>query len=104
MSIEAVIQFSRLAEDDLEIQQSLEATTEPKSLIDLAVELGSERGFSFTSNDLEQYYDEESRNVQGFTPRNAVFLATSRSVNTPDPGVCDGLPFLARQMCLKLNS
>jgi hypothetical protein len=55
MSIEAVRQFNEIAESDLEIQNSLEVTTDVQSLMDLTVILASERGFSFTSEDLAEY-------------------------------------------------
>ncbi|MCW9679438.1 Nif11-like leader peptide family natural product precursor [Dolichospermum planctonicum UHCC 0167] len=45
MSIEAVKQFNQIAEDDPEIKKSLEAATDSESLINLAVEIGSQRDF-----------------------------------------------------------
>ncbi|MDT3676135.1 MULTISPECIES: Nif11-like leader peptide family natural product precursor [Microcystis] len=58
MSIQAVRQFNEIAESDLEIQNSLEVTTDVQSLMALTVILASERGFSFTSEDLAEYYSE----------------------------------------------
>jgi membrane-anchored protein YejM (alkaline phosphatase superfamily) len=55
MSIEAVRQFNKIAETDLEIQNSLEPTTDVQSLMDLTVIVAAERGFSFTSEDLAEY-------------------------------------------------
>lgn len=104
MSIEAIRQFNLIAENDPDIQKSLEATTDPQDLMNLAVELGSEKGFSFTAKDMEQYYAEESRKVPEVSLRNVKFLARLSSEIESDPRVCDGLPFLARQICLKLNS
>ena len=52
MSIEAVREFNQIAENDPKIQQSLEATKDTQSLMNLTVELGSEKGLRFTSNDL----------------------------------------------------
>jgi hypothetical protein len=104
MSIEAVREFNQIAENDPKIQQSLEATKDTHSLMYLTVELGSEKGLSFTSNDLEQYYAEESRRVPGISLRNVMFLTRTSKASKSDPEVCDRLPYLARQFCLKLNS
>jgi hypothetical protein len=84
MSIEAVRQFNQIAEDDPEIKKSLEAATDSESLINLAVELGSQRDFIFTA----------SRSFDSFN------MASANDVN---PSPCSGLPYLARQICLKLN-
>ncbi|TRU46407.1 MAG: Nif11 family protein [Microcystis aeruginosa Ma_QC_Ca_00000000_S207] len=104
MSIEAVREFNQIAENDPKIQQSLEATKDTQSLMNLTVELGSEKGLSFTSNDLEQYYAEESRIVPEISLRNVMFLTRPSKASKSDPEVCDRLPYLARQFCLKLNS
>jgi hypothetical protein len=103
MSIEAVREFNEIAENDPKIQQSLEATKDTHSLMYLTVELGSEKGLRFTSNDLEEYYFEESRKVPEISPRK-MFLAKSSKASKSDPEVCARLPYLARQFCLKLNS
>lgn len=104
MSIEAVIQFNQIAESDPEIKQSLEATKDTQSLMNLTVELGSEKGLSFTANDLEQWYAEESRIVPEISLRNVMFLTRSANESKSDPSVCDRLPYLAREICRKLNS
>lgn len=74
MSIEAVRQFNEIAKSDLEIQGSLELTTDVQSLMDLTVILASERGFSFTSEDLAEYYSEESRRLPDISLRNVMLL------------------------------
>ncbi|MBC1190187.1 MULTISPECIES: Nif11-like leader peptide family natural product precursor [Microcystis] len=103
MSIEAVRQFNEIAKSDLEIQGSLELTTDVQSLMDLTVILASERGFSFTSEDLAEYYSEESRRLPDISLRN-VMLLTKQYAFESDPDVCYRLPFLAREICRKLNS
>ena len=103
MSFQAVRQFNEIAKSDLEIQGSLELTTDVQSLMDLTVILASERGFSFTSEDLAEYYSEESRRLPDISLRN-VMLLTKKYAFESDPEVCDRLPFLAREICRKLNS
>lgn len=103
MSIESLEQFSQIAEDDPSIQKSLEATTESKSLINLAVELGSERGFSFTAKEVETYYREESIKAQRVIPKTTKSLARSMGESESNPSPCSGLPYLARLICLSLN-
>jgi hypothetical protein len=85
MSIEAVRQFNEIAKSDLEIQGSLELTTDVQSLMDLTVILASERGFSFTSEDLAEYYSEESRRLPDISLRNVMLLTKKnlRSKSTP---------------------
>jgi hypothetical protein len=104
MSIEAVRQFNEIAKSDIEIQGSLELTTDVQSLMDLTVILASERGFSFTSEDLAEYYSEESRRLPDISLRNVMLLTKKKSAFESDPEVCDRLPFLAREICRKLNS
>ena len=72
--------------------------------MNLTVELGSEKGFSFTTKDMEQYYAQESRRVPEVSFRNVASLTRPSNAIESDSSVCDGLPFLARQICLKLNS
>jgi hypothetical protein len=103
MSIEAVRQFSQIAEDNLEIKKSLESATDLESLINLAVELGSQRDFSFTVKDVETYYSEESINAKRVIPKATKLLTSSMREDAPTPSPCSGLPYLAREMCLKLN-
>ncbi|WP_430013351.1 Nif11-like leader peptide family natural product precursor [Microcystis ichthyoblabe FBCC-A1114] len=85
MSIQAVRQFNEIAKSDLEIQDSLELTTDVQSLMDLTVILASERGFSFTSEDLAEYYSEESRRLPDISLRNVMLLIKKnlRSKATP---------------------
>ncbi|MDB9412747.1 hypothetical protein [Microcystis aeruginosa] len=104
MSIQAVRQFNEIAKSDLEIQNSLELTTDVQSLIDLTVIEASVRGFIFTSEDLAEYYSEESRRRPEISLRNVLLLLTKQDAFRTDPEVCDRLPFLARQICQKLNS
>jgi hypothetical protein len=104
MSIQAVQQFNQIAKDDLEIKKSLDSITDPKSFITRAIELSSERGFSFTANDLEQYYAQESSNIRNKLPRNPTVLAVISGENQENIDVCAGLPYLAYQMCQILNS
>ncbi len=104
MSIEAVKHFNRIAESDLEIQGSLELTKDVQSLMDLIVILASEGGFSFTSEDLAEYYSEESRRLPDISLRNVMLLTKKKSAFESDPDVCYRLPFLAREICRKLNS
>ncbi|CCI01385.1 Nif11-like leader peptide family natural product precursor [Microcystis aeruginosa] len=103
MSIEAVRRFNEIAESDLDIQSRLEATTGVRSLIALTVGVASEIGFSFTADDLEQYYAQESRKVPDVSLRNVMFLTRSSNAIESEPKVCDRLPYLAREICLRLG-
>ncbi len=105
MSIEAVKQFSKIAENNPEIKQSLEATTDKESLINLTIELGSQRDFSFTANEVETFY-KESMNTKRVISRASMSFASFAVVNMAsnlESNPCSGLPYLARQICLKLN-
>lgn len=102
MSIEAVKEFSKIAKYDSEIQKSLESAKDLESLISLSIKLGSHKGFSFTANDVEKYYSQSINMVRPtLTDKRALNLAQDRDVTSTS--ICKGLPYLAYQMCLKLN-
>lgn len=101
MAVENVRLFSRIVENDPDIQKKLEATSDPKNLITLCLEVGSERGFTFTFDEVVEYYAEERRKVQESIP--AIKALAFFSI-AEDRNACYGLPFLARQLCsLELN-
>ena len=102
MPIEAVRQFSQVAEDDPKIKKSLEAATDLESLINLAVKLGSKRGLSFTAKEVEAYYQESTNTKRVIWKANMSFASVSSLIDLK-PSPCSGLPYLAREMCLKLN-
>ncbi|MBJ7296380.1 MAG: Nif11-like leader peptide family natural product precursor [Dolichospermum sp.] len=104
MSIEAVRQFNQIAEDDPEIKKSLEAATDSEGLINLAVELGSQRDFIFTAKEVETYYQESTNTKRAIWTASRSFASFNmESGNNANPSPCSGLPYLARQICLKLN-
>jgi hypothetical protein len=100
MSIESVRQFSQIAQDDTWIKNSLEATTDRESLINLAVQLGSERGFSFTANEVVDYYTEERRKAQpGLDIDWKTFLKTTTRLANSEVDCSKVKPYLARLIC-----
>ncbi|WP_019502198.1 Nif11-like leader peptide family natural product precursor [Pseudanabaena sp. PCC 6802] len=122
MSIKCVRKFSQIVENNTEIQKSLEAKTDRESLINLAVQIGSEIGLSFTADEVNEYYTEERRKIERAS--NSIFPAilsnTIRFLQTtisafPLAGgmrvppvdtassICDKLPqHLARLICEKV--
>ncbi|WP_422662059.1 Nif11-like leader peptide family natural product precursor [Pannus brasiliensis] len=106
MSIERVRQFNQIAENDSQIQKDLEATTDSKSLLGLIVKIGTERGFKFTAQDLDQYYLEESTNTSRGSANDRRFLAAYREMSTEESNPrpeesdpCERLPYLVREIC-----
>ncbi|WP_376750886.1 Nif11-like leader peptide family natural product precursor [Microcystis wesenbergii] len=97
MSIESVRQFSQIAQDDTWIKNSLEATTDRESLINLAVQLGSERGFSFTANEVEEYFTEERGGIS--ITFEEVFSSFSLTRIDRTSSICSKPPYLARLIC-----
>lgn len=128
MSIQSVEEFSQFVSNDPETKKrleatTLEATTSNMGLISLIVQLGSERGFTFTIDDVNEYYVNEFykkeknkitisrtrfskdlikilRNDIARTPNNRRLLFSSiPGVEPPD---CSKLPYLARLICERL--
>jgi hypothetical protein len=103
MSIENVRQFSQIVQDDTLSKDRLEATTDRESLINLAVQLGSERGFSFTANEVVDYYTEELRKAQpGIGIDWTTFLKTTTRLANSEVDCCKVKPYLARLICERM--
>lgn len=106
MSIREVESFNDIAESDLEIQDTLEKTTDDTSLMELTVKLAAERGLRFTVEDMERYYDKEIDRAQ--IKRSASFgrkgFADRYKMFDVDLSLCWDLPYLAREICRKRNS
>jgi predicted ribosomally synthesized peptide with nif11-like leader len=54
MSIETVNQFYQIVLEDAALQQQFQSAVDEESLVNLAVQLGQQQGYSFTSEDVIQ--------------------------------------------------
>jgi len=53
MSLESFEQFRTLVLQDQSLQERLRATTDRNTFLDLVVQMGEERGFQFTAQDVD---------------------------------------------------
>ena len=61
MSQESFDNFRNLVLEDFPLQQTLRETTDYSDFIELVVRLGTERGFSFTTEDITAAYNASRR-------------------------------------------
>lgn len=57
MSLENVIRFARVIMENDEIRERLLAVEDRESLVNLAIELGEENGYSFSADDVNRYLE-----------------------------------------------
>ncbi len=104
MSKESVKQFSQIASKNSNIQERIKEATDRETLVNLAVELGTENGLSFTAKEVKEFYEEEltkakKANINRLFNNFNIIAGASLSNQLVDPSICDDLDFLAREIC-----
>ena len=103
MSKESVKQFSQIASKNSNIQERIKEATDRETLVNLAVELGTENGLSFTAKEVKEFYEEELTKAKKANINrlfeNVNIAGFSLSNQFVDPSICDELDFLAREIC-----